>query len=78
MIAPLPGPLPLATLLVLLAAVGWGLGMAAALARRSIGAGAPKHLRLLSPPLFCLALVVAAGALVGYALVLRALGFVPG
>ena len=78
MIAPVPGLLPLATLVVLLVAVGWGLGMAAALARHSIGAGAPRQPRVLSPPLFCLAVLVALGALLGYALVLRALGLVPG
>jgi hypothetical protein len=75
-IAPLPDLLPLATMLAVLAAVGWGLGLAAALTRRSIGAREPRRLRVSSPRLFGLAILVAAGALVGYALVLRAVGLV--
>jgi hypothetical protein len=75
--APLPGLLPLASMLAVLVAVGWGLGLAAALACCSIGARAPRRLRVASPTLFGLAVLVAAGALAGYALVLRAVGIVP-
>jgi hypothetical protein len=74
--APSPDLLPLASMLAVLAAIGWGLGLAAALARCSIGARASRRLRISSPTLLGLALLVAVGALVAYLLVLRAVGMV--
>jgi hypothetical protein len=76
-IAPLPGLLPLATMLVMLAAVGWGLGLAAALARSSIGGRSPRQAGIPAPIGLCLAALIATGALAGYALVLRAMGWLP-
>jgi hypothetical protein len=61
-------------MLAVLAEVGWGLGMAAALARCSIRSRGSRRLWITSPTGVVLAVLVAGGALVGYALVLRAVG----
>jgi hypothetical protein len=76
-ISPLPALLPLVAGLLVLLVVGWGLGLAAALARRALGPAGQSGAGGPAPALLGLAVLVATGALVGYAVVLHAVGLIP-